>query len=448
MDKDRKQRLVELGAEALANALLDLAEHNEAADDRVERMIATPKENIKRFKAKLSGLKRIRRLIRWGESAGFARELVAILEDLKAGIEDVRTGAELVAAFYEADKGVFENCDDSSGYVGDVFRYNARELFVSFALRCDDKEWLVDVVSKLNREDDYGIRDSLIDCAKEYLPEPAIRTLIERFQSAASKETEEDGKRHWLSLIGTLARQIKDAPLFEKTRLALHGKLSTGTCVDIAEVYLESGDAVTALFWLERISKNDNFQAQERDALLLAIHGRLDNSEKQAEVAWRIFRRHRSADSLAQLLSVIGEGQKEQVISSEAEIILNNKPLSLSDMAFLIEMKRMDEAENYLLGRIDQLNGNFYDSLLSLAEAMGDDGRLLSATVIYRALLDSILRRAQSKTYLHGARYLKKLDRLAGSIPDWRKIETHTAYTERLRQVHGRKSSFWSRYEE
>jgi len=71
--------------------------------------------------------------------------------------------------------------------------------------------------------------------------------LIGRFQTAADKETEEYKKRHWLSLVGSLARQIKDAPLFEKTRIASWGKLSTAACVDIARVYLESSDALTAL---------------------------------------------------------------------------------------------------------------------------------------------------------------------------------------------------------
>lgn len=342
MDKDRKQRLIELGAEALADVLLKLAGQDKAADDLLERMVATPKENIKRFKAKLSGLKRMRRFIRWGESAGFAHELEAILDDLKAGIEDARTGAELVAAFYETDKGTLGNCDDSSGHVGDVFRYDARKLFVSFASRCDDKEWLIDVVFKLNREDDYGLRDSVIGCAVEYLPEPAIRMLIGRFQIAASKESDEYSKRRWLSLIGSLARQIKDAPLFKKTRIASWGKLSTAACVDIARVYLESSDALTALSWLDRIPEKETLQADERDKLLLEIHGRLENLEKQAEVAWRIFRTHRSAVSLAELLAVIGEDQKEQVIAREAEIIDKNNTLSYSDAAFLIEMGLAD----------------------------------------------------------------------------------------------------------
>jgi hypothetical protein len=62
-------------------------------------------------------------------------------------------------------------------------------------------------------------------------------------------------------------------------------------------------------------------------------------------------------------------------------------------------------------------------------------------------LLDSILRRGQTKTYPHGVRYLKKLDRLAQSVSDWHDHRDHAAYVQQLRQNHGRKTSFWSRYE-
>jgi len=48
MDENRKMRLIELGA----YALLKLAGRNDTADDLVERMIATPKENIERARLK------------------------------------------------------------------------------------------------------------------------------------------------------------------------------------------------------------------------------------------------------------------------------------------------------------------------------------------------------------------------------------------------------------
>lgn len=410
-------------------------------------MIATPKEDIRRFKAKLSGLKRSRRFIRWGESAGLAWELKGLLQELQTGVDDPRTGAELVAAFYQTDQGTLGRCDDSSGHVGDVYRYDARELFIAYASRCAEKDWLGELVLKVNREDDYGIRDALIDCAKEYLPEAVIRTLVARFQGLADSESDEYRRRHWLHLVESLAHQIKDAPLFEKTRLASWGSLSTAACADIARVYLESGDEQSALAWLGQVAEQETFQARERDSLLLEIYDRLGDAEKRAEVAWRIFRRSRSAGSLAQLLTAVGRDQGEAVVAGEVAAILADQPLSLVDAAFLVEIERLDAAEAYLLDRRDRLNGDFYGSLLPLAETLEAAGRSLAATVLYRALLESILRRAQTKTYGHGVRYLRKLDRLAKSVSDWRTIEPHTAYLEHLRRNHGRKISFWSRYE-
>lgn len=61
-------------------------------------------------------------------------------------------------------------------------RYDARELFSGYASRCDGKEWLGELVFKVNRSDDYGVRDTLVGCASDYLPEPVLRTLVERFQ--------------------------------------------------------------------------------------------------------------------------------------------------------------------------------------------------------------------------------------------------------------------------
>lgn len=444
MDDQRKQQLSDLGAEALADALLELATHDEKADDLVERMIASPQENIRRFKAKLSGLKRSRRFIPWGESAYFARELETLLQELKAGKYDPRMGVELMAAFYETDKGTLGNCDDSSGHVGDVYRFEAKELFVGYARHCADKDWLATLVLKLNRDDDYGVRDALIDCAAEYLPEPNIRTLISQLQGLAEKEKEDYQKRHWFHLVESLARQIKDAPLFEKTRILSWGKLSTAACVDIAQVYQESGDARTALAWLERIPEDETFQADERDRLLLDVYGQLGETEKQASVSWRIFKRFRSKESLQELLDVIGNEQREAVLADEIATILAEESLSLSDAEFLIELERMDEVVDYLLARADQLNGDFYGSLLPLAEAMEAAGRHLAATVVYRALLDSILRRGRTKTYPHAVRYLKKLERLAKSISDWQGVHGHNFYVEKLHQTHGRKYSFWS----
>lgn len=129
--------------------------------------------------------------------------------------------------------------------------------------------------------DDYGVRDVLIDCARDYLTGPIMRLMVARLQELAAEESDEFRKRQWLHNVESLARQLKDAPLFEAARLASWGRLSTAACVDIARVYLECGHEPTALTWLEKIPAADTFMVAERDGLLLEIYGRFGDLAKR-----------------------------------------------------------------------------------------------------------------------------------------------------------------------
>lgn len=446
MKNDRKRKLMDLGVESLADALLELAVRFEGADDLVERLIAAPRENIQRFKDKLSGLKWSQHFIDWRASSGFARELEALLREMSAGVSDPFTGVELVAAFYETDNGVLGQCDDSSGHVGDVYRYDAKALFVDYASRCPEKDKIADIILKLNRKDSYGVRDTLIYCAGEFLPEPCIRRMITALQTLADGEADEYERRHHLMLIEALARQIKDAKLFEQTRIASWGKLSTAGHIDIARVYLESGDVQTAQSWLGKIPEDETYQASERDKLLLEIYRQLGDTKKLTELQYRQFRLYRSTKTLQELLDVIGNDRRDEVISTEIAQILEKPELRESDAEFLISLGKTDEAEEYLLKRAEQLDGDFYSSMLYLAETMEADKRNLAASLIYRSLLSSILERGYTKAYHHGVRYLKKLDKLAVLINNWREFDTHETYKDQIYQAHGRKRSFWSKY--
>lgn len=447
MTESRKQKLIDLGSETLADALLNLAVHSDEADDLIEQLIATQKESVQRFKKKLSSLKRRKRFISWCESASFARELEMLLQDLKSGVDDPLTGIELVAAFYEADNTIFEMCDDSSGNIGDVFRYDAKELFVDYASRCNDQKKIANIILKVNQKDHYGIRDTLIDCAGECLPEEVIRTMIITLQEWADKEKGDYGKRHYLMLIESLARQIKDAKLFEKARIASWGKLSTAALIDIARAYLESGDVETAHSWLKKIPEDETYQAYERDKLLEEIYHQQGDPEKLAELLYQKFRSYHSTDTLQALLDIIGHDKRDEVVADEVEQILKTERLREYDAEFLIAIGKIDEAEAYLLGQANQLDGNHYGSLLSLAEAMESENRHLVTSLIFRSLLLSILERGYTKAYPHGIRYLKKLDKLATSVADWKEFNDHEAFKEQIIEAHGRKRSFWSKYE-
>ena len=57
MPDTRKQLLMDLGLETLADTLLELAGHNEQVNDKINSLTSAEKVNIKRYRQKLAGLK-------------------------------------------------------------------------------------------------------------------------------------------------------------------------------------------------------------------------------------------------------------------------------------------------------------------------------------------------------------------------------------------------------
>ena len=444
-EQHRRSELLKLPNEKLVDALIDLAMHNECAGEMVERLISRPDENLSRFEQKLANIGQPNQYHDWRSARSFAHEMRSMLDDLRAANPEPREGVRQVAAFYEADKAIFNSSDDLIGDLGGIFRYEALELFCEFAVRCSDKDWIIGRVLELNQNDGYGVRDALIEAAEKYLTNDELRRMANRCIELAENGAADRRQLHWLGAAESLAAQLKDARLFEKMRVSRSDK-GPAACLDIARVYLESGDARVALEWIERVPKDETFQVSERDELLLEIYKSLGNKEAQEEVAWRSFRRYRSESSFQTLLSVIGVGKSDDVIGQSVVEILAEKTLRNSDAMFLISAKRLDKVETYLMARKDQLNGDHYSSLLEYAEAMESDRRYYAASIIYRKLTNSILGRGISKYYHHGARYLKKLDQLAPKVTDWRGDTEHAKYFATLKQEHSRKNAFWSQY--
>lgn len=446
METNQKKRLIELGAETLADAILTLAETDTMAAEWVERLLDPPNKIATRFHDRIADLKVWDGFVHWRESEDFARSLALELAYLKTGISDPRLGVTCVAAFFETDQAVLNHCDDSSGFIGDVYRFDAKELFIHYAQDCPDKDWLCERVWELNHQDDYGVRDRLIEEAITYLPEQQMRRLVAHFQAAADEEADEFERNHWYLLVESLARQLKDPELFKATRSASGRGNPDLDSMDIAAIYLESGDPETARAWMEKVSEEQGRLGVDGEYLRFKIAAALGDRETQAILAYRMFRRHRTEESLTTLLTVIGQEAKSSVVEEEVGLIHNQATLSLVDAHFLVVMDRMADAEQYILKRATQLDGDNYPNLLPLAEAMSADRRILAAVLIYRSLLSSILRRGYTKAYPHGVRYLKHLDRLSPDVADWGGHEGHANFLQAIRKQHGRKRSFWAQY--
>ncbi len=402
---------------------------------------------VKSIKSRLAGLKRGRRFIDYRESGPYARELESMLDEIDSLAAGPRQSVELVAAFIQTDNAVLGRADDSDGSIGDVYRIFASESFTSHASQCEDKEWLYDLTLKLYRQDEFGVRDSVIANAAAFLPESYLRRMVDEFWALGAQEAGEFKRYHWYLAIESIARQLKDPALFEKACRAKWPDLPVAGHFHIAEAYHESGFPLVALHWLDKVPSGEMFQLDERERLLLPVLMDLGNRGRAEEVAWRVFRRSRSKERLSLLGSVIGESETERIIDSEIALVLESPTLDYVDASFLLELERFAEAERYLIERSTQLNGDYYDQLLPWAKAFEKQERFLVASVLYRVLLDSILRRAVSKYYTYAVRYLRKLDDLGPRIRDWGGLPGHDEYKMNLRLEHKLKRSFWARYE-
>jgi len=110
MQENRKKKLISLGTETLADALLELTKTSETALDLVDRMVSGPEENIQKFKKELSR-KRSRYFYKWNESEYFAWKLGGLLEDLKVGVIDygnIRTASRIYPDRVSATSGHLE----------------------------------------------------------------------------------------------------------------------------------------------------------------------------------------------------------------------------------------------------------------------------------------------------------------------------------------------------
>ena len=95
MGKDTRSLLIAVGAEALADALLKLASRHDDADDMVQRLLASPKDNQTQFGENLKRLASLAdrgRFIDWRHSSQYAMEVADVLQLSAVSLPSAHSG--------------------------------------------------------------------------------------------------------------------------------------------------------------------------------------------------------------------------------------------------------------------------------------------------------------------------------------------------------------------
>ncbi len=461
MAKQLSDRLIALGAKRLTEVLLELADRDLAIEKRLMMLTATNSESIKKIRSQISGLKRIKRFYDWKSVGQLSEKIELILEGIGRLKIDPKKGFELVSSFYETDTVVCEHCDDSTGTIGILYRCDAKDLLTQFGHQCHDKSWLAERVFELNKENGYGIRDGILTAACEFLPEADVRLLVNRYCELASKADKEfnstesepqwnrPSRRYW-GAAAELAAGICDAPLYEMAYKSDWGDqpLNSAGWIDVAKVYLLAGDPQTALLRLSNVDDTERFRRDETQRLRIQAHktiGSKANLKKVFSILRDRLFESPSVRTLTDLKEFADPSEYRPIVDKLSSRYLSDVQLNLSFLELLLVDSDVSIAEEYLLERADLIDGERYGRLVPIAKSFTEKKSSLAATLILRALADSILRRAVSKNYKIAVGYINRASKLAADIADWKNHIDHAAYLETLRTNHARKSAFWSK---
>lgn len=446
-----KLRLEKLDPSVLAEALIELSDRDKNADALIKRLISTPAESVALFKRKLSGIKRRRKFVFRAGSRALSSELEELIKLINEDATPPEAALKCLVSFFESDHKIMNMCDDSNGDVSGVFRYEATQCFIKKAQQLDEPATLLLMTQRLMKENDYGVRDSLFENTAEYLDEPALRKLYKHLEKHIEElKQSEPEKEHSYGKVSsakfrleTIAKQLNDPELFESLCRDDDSKVPDYKMLQVAQVYLDAGHPETALKRLNTIDiVNFNF-IYEHKKLLLEIHEKMGNADEVNALQIKTFLESPSKSTYRSICETMDECEVQKILDQCLIEVESNSNLHSSTVNFLLDLKQYDRASQYLTQRHDQIDGYNYYTYPEIAKTFKTEGFPLAASLIYRALLLSLLERAQTKSYPHGAGYLKSLNELATEITDWKKQQTHGEFHQSIQENHARKASFW-----
>jgi hypothetical protein len=458
-------KLKDLGADKLAQLVLDEAERNAGFRRQVKAALAGksgPEAIAKLIDRRLSGLARAKSFIEWDKTRAFADDLRSLTDTVTSELGPAAPALAIdrLLRFIATHELVFERVDDSSGRVQDVY-YQAISAIgdIAHSLPVPVADTLPEKIMTALGESTHGYLADVTEAVAPHLSQDSLARWDGDLKDAiAERQTEEVARKsdgwfysitsQWDGMRQILASARGDLDLL----IALEGKKPPHMqdTLAIAAQLLDAGRSAEAMEWVRKpgrrtFGETDDGLAPERVSLEARILDATGDRPAAQALRWRCFEVRLSADILREYLKRLPDFEDIEA-EDQAHAYALEKTEPEVALQFFLDWPRLDLAAKLIVTHPRRWDGGDWYILPKIAGLLEHD-HPLAATILYRALLDNILDRARSKAYGHGAKYLVKLGLLAGEADPIRPcgMDEHATYFSKLKTAHSRKSGFWAR---
>jgi hypothetical protein len=362
---------------------------------------------------------------------------------------------------------VFARCDDSSGTVMGIFHEAVNDLGrLAEAAGCDAVE-LADRTCQALTDSHYGQFDHLIAALRGSLGDAGLNHLKQRFialSKTPNKKPKEDERRkvgwsssgpiyddeidnrHRASVIHLALKDIADAQGDVDAFIAQYNPRTRRVpkiASEISRRLLASGRSDEALQIIEAAERSRPGwpEFEWEDARIDALDA-LKRSEEAQAARWSCFERFLSERHLREHLKKLPDFEDMEAETRALDYVERHDDF-LRALWFLASWPALDRTAKLVEKRAHDLDGDRYEILTPVAESLAGK-QPLAATLALRAMIEFALDKSRSSRYKHAARHLLECASLAATVADFGRHETHEVFVARMRNKHGKKSSFWS----
>ena len=201
-----------------------------------------------------------------------------------------------------------------------------------------------------------------------------------------------------------------------------------------------------AIKWLENEWENTGWDKPnaQRLSLLEECYLALNQHEKRKATLILLLDISPTYHNLQKTLPLVSADEAQQLRVSFISLVLKQSDI-YEKLSPLLQLEEYALAESVAMAEFETLQACSYTTLLCLLKISPDDLSLVRI-ILLRCLLGDILHRAKSQAYHHAADYLKELDQLDKMVTSYKALPNHADYMLKVKEKHGRKYSFWSKY--